>query len=259
MRLRRISLIFAALCMTAVPAFCGSLQDWEFNVNGTDYYPLNGDTFSSVLGLDASGFDVATGLGIFTLTFDPGVAGSYYIGAWFWDPSSVPFYNEYGVVNGAPVDGQTWQIDIPEYDTTSANLGFGTILDNLASGALNDTNSVPGTTSNYLLTCGAYGGGAVDTTCNDQVSMAQGFNFSLAANQEEVITLALSSTDPGGFSLEEIHPVDGANVTEADIFYQGTAATQGVGNVPEPASWLLFATGAAFLATLGMRRRWAKR
>ena len=261
MRYFKFSLILAALCMVALPAFCGSLQDWEFNINGTDYYPLLGETFSSVPGLDASGFNATTSLGSFTLTFNPGVGGSYYVGAWFFDPSSVPFYNEYGAVNGSPAAGQQWQIDIPEYDATSANLGSGTILDNLASGALNNTNSVTGTTSNYLFTCGANGSGGPDATCNDLVSMAQGFNFGLTASQEEVITLNLLSTDPGGFSLEDVHPVDGANSSESDVYYQATAVTQGVGgggNTPEPGSWLLVATGVAFLGA-GMRKRLAKR
>jgi hypothetical protein len=88
--------------------------------------------------------------------------------------------------------------------------------------------------------------------------MAQGFNFNLTASQQEVITLTLSSSNPGGFSLEAIHPVDGANTSETDIFYQATATGGGVSPVPEPASWLLLATGLAFLAA-GVRRRLAKR
>jgi len=257
---RRFSIVLAAFCLMVTPAFCQQLQDWEFNINGTDYYPAGGATFATVPGLNASGFNNSTSLGTFTITFDPGTAGSFYIGAWFFDPAAVPFYNEWGGVNGSPAAGQTWQIDIPEYDSSSPNLGNGTIIDNLAAGTLDDTNHVPGTTSNYLENCGAYTPGVgVNTSCNDLVSMALGFNFTLTAKQEEIITLALSSTNPGGFSLEDIHPVDGSNSSEVDVYYQGSASTQGVGGkVPEPATWVLLATGIAFLAA-GTRRRWARR
>lgn len=260
MRYRTLCMTFAAvLCVAVAPAFCtSSLQDWEFNVNGTDYYPAAGNTLATVPGLNASAFNATTGQGTLTLTFDPGAAGSYYVGAWFFDPASVPFYNEYGVVNGAAASGQTWQIDIPEYDATSANIGSGTIIDNLAAGTLSDTNSVPGGLTNYLDNCGANGGGAANANCNDLVSMAQGFNFTLAANQEEVITLNLSASNPGGFTLEDVHPVDGNNSSATDVFYSASAATETVGGggggggggstVPEPETWVLLAMSAVFLA-----------
>jgi hypothetical protein len=258
-------MIFAAvLCLAVAPAFCSTpaLQDWEFNVNGTDYYPAGGATLSTVPGLNSSAFNATTGLGTLTLTFDPGTAGSYYVGAWFFDPASVPFYNEYGVVNGTPASGQTWQIDIPEYDATSANIGSGTIIDNLAAETLDDTNTVPGTLSNYLFNCGANGGGSANPDCNDLVSMAQGFNFTLTAGEEEVITLSLSLSNPGGFTTEEVHPVDGHNTSATDVFYSGSAATESAvapppppppTTVPEPSTWVLLAMGVVFLAG-GARR-----
>src|SRR5271165_3189138 len=185
-----LAVVLAGMFVTS--AYPDSLQDWEFNVNGATYYPSGGSTFASVPGLDASAFSSATGLGTFELTFSPGAAGNYYVGAFFFDPASVPFYNEYGIVNGSAAAGQSWQIDIPQYDATSANNGAGTIIDNLAAGTLDDTNSITGTTSNYLNDCGANTlGGTPNTSCNDLVSMALGFNFSLAAGQSEVITLNL--------------------------------------------------------------------
>jgi hypothetical protein len=268
MRSRTKFLIFAALfCITAQPAF-SDIQDWEFNINGTDYYPAGGATFASVPGLNVSGFNTTTGIGTITLTFDPGTGGNFYIGAWIWNPAGVPFYNEYGAVNGSAASGQSWQIDVPEYDVTNdSNHGPGTILDNLAAGALSDTNSIPGTTSNYLQNCGANGGGAINTSCNGDVSMALGFSFSLAdSTQEEVITLNVSNSNPGGFSLEDVHPVDAANTSATDLYFSGSAVEQAVGSsgppppppaVPEPASYLLLATVAAFLG-IRMRTRLAK-
>jgi len=274
MNFRRLSLILVAFCMIALPAFSGELQDWEFNINGTDYYPAGGATFATVPGLNASGFNTTTSLGTFTITFSPGKAGSYYVGGWFFDPVATPFYNEYGVVNGSPVAGEQWEIGIPEYDATSAHLGTGTLIDDLVAGSLDDTNGVTGTLSNYLLTCGANTPpNPPNTACNDLVSMALGFSFTLTKTQSEYITFTLSSTNPGGFSIEDAHPVDGSNpgpaplaVTNlspvsAAIFLQGSAAITAPPpppTVPEPSTWLLLVSGGAFLAA-GMRRRLVKR
>jgi hypothetical protein len=258
----RFTTLFALLCLTVTPAFSSILQDWEFNINGTDYYPAGGATFGTVPGLDASGINTTTGLGSATITFSPGAAGSYYLGAWFFDPVAVPFYNEYGAKNGSPASGESWQIDIPEYDAVSANIGTGTIIDNLANGALNNTNTVPGTTTNYLHNCGAYGGGAANPNCNDIVSMALGFNFTLASNQYEVITLTLGTSNPGGFSLEDIHPVDGSNTTQSAVYFSASSMAVTVGTppppppgVPEPASAFLGVIGVALLTVGGARRR----
>ncbi len=248
---KSLTLLLACAFMPA--GFASSLQDWEFNVNGMDYYPANGNTFASVPGLDASAYSSATGQGSLTLTFNPGSPGSYYLGAFFFVPVGIPFYNEYGVVNGSPLTGQTWQIDIPEYDVTTPNHGSGTIVDNLAAGALNGINSVPGTNDNYLNGCGANGGGSSNANCNDFVSLAMGFNFTLNPGEEEVVTLNLSPTATDGFSLEAVHPVDGSNPTSTGIFYSGSAITQPAGGPPppispEPASWALLAGGIALLA-----------
>lgn len=260
-----IGILAAALFATA--AFPSSLQDWEFNINGTDYYPAGGATLGSVPGLDASAFNSTTGIGTITITFDPGAAGSYFVGGWFFDPVGVPFYNEYGQVNGSPDAGQSYEIDVPEYDVLSANHGAGTIVDDLAAGALTNTNTVPGTLSDYLFNCGANGGGAATAACNDFVSMALGFNFSLTADQEEVITLDLSSTDPGGFSLQDVHPIDGSNTAAASVFYSGSAVAEcsvncGGGGppppVPEP-SYTSFAAIGMVALTLILRKRLPKK
>ena len=250
-----LAILATGLCVPA--AFPSSLQDWEFNVNGTDYYPGGGATFGTVPGINASGYNQTTGQGTITFTYNPGSAGTYYFGAWFYVPVSTPDYNEYGIVNGSPAAGQQWQIDIPEYDASSLNHGNGTIIDNLASKSLNGTNSIPGTTSNFNDTCGANGGGAVTASCNDLVSMAMGFSFNLTSTQSEVITLTLGTNNPGGFSLEDVHPVDGNNATASDLFYSGSTATFNGGpppTTPEPATFGLFTVAAGVLAFAGRRR-----
>ncbi len=61
--------------------------------------------------------------------------------------------------------------------------------------------------SNFLNDCGGNGGGAADGTCNNDVSLAVGFNFALAAGGEAVITLTASSQPPaGGFFLQQLDP-----------------------------------------------------
>ena len=259
----RFGLAFFTAGIFATAAFASSLQDWQFNVNGTNYYPAAGDTLSDVPGLNSSAFNATTGQGTLTLTFDPGTAGTFDIGAWFYDPVGIPFYNEYGAVNGSPVSGQSWEIDVPEYDVASPNQGPGTIVDDLAAGALTDTNTVPGTEPNYLNNCGANGGGPVDTACNGYVSMAMGFSFTLTADQEEVITLDLSSSAPGGFSLADIHPVDGDDPTASAVYYSGSAVAEcsvgcGGTGVPEPSSSSFAAIAVVGLGLL-LRKRLLKR
>ena len=213
----QLAVIFVGLF--ASTAFPANLQDWEFNIGGTDYYPSGGATFATIPGLVVTSNATST---TYTVTFNPGSAGNYYVGAFFYDPAGVPFYNEYGAANGSAASNQQWQIDVPEYDVNSANHGPGTIIDNLANGTLDNTNHVPGSGNNYLNNC-------VGATCDDFVSLATGYHFTLGANQEEQISFVVSSTNPfpngSGFSVEDIHPVDGSNTIAADVYLSATAST----------------------------------
>jgi hypothetical protein len=258
----RLSKIFTVMIAGVfAPAFyASSLQDWEINVNGTDYFPSGGSTFASIANLTQSGFNSTTGLGTYQLTYTAGASGSFYIGAYFYVPAGIPFYNEYGAVNGSAAKGETWQIDSPEYSQTSLNRPAGTIVDNLASEALDNTNSVPGSTSNYLNNCGANGGSAANTACDDFVSMALGFSFSLSKGQTETVDFTVGTSAPTGFSLEDIHPVDGSNAAALDVYLSGsaTAGTQPPpppppSGAPEPASAGLVAAAVGVLAFAKMR------
>ena len=251
---RCIAVVFSALAF-ATAAFSSSLQDWEFNVNGTSYLASNGATTAQVPDLNLSGFNITTGQGTVQFVFNPGSAGTYYIAAWFFNAVSTPFYNEYGAQNGSPAAGQTWQIDIPDYDSDAVHTG--TIVANTAAGTLDNTNHIPGTTNDYTGSCSA------GASCNDATSMAMGFKFTLTSSQEEVINLLLSPTNPGGFYLEQVHPVDGANNSATDLFFSGVATTQPNSgpppppppppNSPEPTTWALLTIGLGMVILVKRR------
>jgi hypothetical protein len=247
------------------PAFyASSLQDWEFNINGTTYYPSKGSTFASIPGLTQTGFNSTTGLGTYQLAYTAGATGSFYIGAFFYVPVGIPFYNEYGATSGIASAGETWQVDVPEYDVVSANHGAGTIVDNLANEALNDRNSWGNgpTTGNYLNNCGANGGGSANSACNDFVSMALGFTFSLTKGQSETVDFTIA-TAPGsqtGIQLGDIHPVDGSNPAALAVYLDGSATPGSLpppppppSGVPEPASAGLAAMAVGLLAFAKLR------
>ncbi|HXM43703.1 MAG TPA: hypothetical protein VN924_20885 [Bryobacteraceae bacterium] len=243
-------LIITCVCLGVLglaPTMFADVTDYLFNANGTSYCPASSTvaTCSNYGGLAAvpglfSNLDTSnlgTGLGTVTLTYNPG-AGSYNVDFWLFEQLSQPGWNEYGNSGGSPAAGQSWQVDVPDYDYGGelGTPGAGTIIGNTQAGTLANTNYVPGSTDDYLLTC-TYG----LSTCNDYVSMAMGFNFTLAAGQEEVVSFNVSTTAPSsGFYLEQIHPVDGANATETDYYFTGSATSQPVGTTtPEPGSGML--------------------
>jgi hypothetical protein len=195
---------------------------------------------------------------------NPGAAGSYSVDAWIWDAISLPFFNEYGVQSGSAAAGQSWQIDIPDYESSSNHSG--TIIANTDANALDNTNHIPGgnATDNYSQACSG-------SNCNDFTSMAMGFNFNLTASQTETVSICVSSSEATAISdcgitasnplvLEQIHPVDGNNTSASDLFLVGDAVLGSVGppppppTTPEPASWGLLAAGAAVVGFVQRRR-----
>lgn len=258
--------IFAAAAVGLFGAYGSAvgatMYDYVFNVNGTTYCPpLSNNGCSNNGGTGAIPGAVSSinsnGVGTVSITFNPHLAGTYYINGWAASYLSVPAWNEYGVVNGSANTGQSYQIDVPDYESNGNHTG--TIIANTMANTLDNTNHIPGTTDNYLLGCGASGGAAADATCNDSVSMATGYKFTLTSSQEAVVTFDFSTTNPGGFSLEQIHPVDGNNNSESDYFLSSTLTIESpctgpnCGVVPEPASWPVVLTLGA-VAVLVWRR-----
>jgi hypothetical protein len=222
------------------------LQESLFDLNGTTYH----NTFA-VPGLNAAGFDGTTGLGVLTLTFAPGSPGAYHFTAFLDHQLHVPFYDEFGSVFGPPPAGVSWQIDEPGFGDGNR---IGTIFDNAMNNALDNTNHVPGTTSNFLNDCGANTPPApVDPTCNNDVSMALGFNFILAADEQAVIQIRASLSEPvAGFYLRQNSP----DLSQTSALYlDASLAILDTQPVPEPASIMVLAAGLAGVAGVVWRRR----
>lgn len=207
-----------------------SLQEFGINVNGVVTDTGTGANPFTVSGVNASGFNQSTGLGVLTFTFDPGKAGTYYVN-WFLDSElSVPFYNEFGMVNGTLPSGVSYQIDDP---------WSGSIYSNFSQNSLNDTNSIPGGVDNYLNNCSG-------PNCDGDVSLALGFSFTLTANEYAVVTIDTSTTNPGGFNLEQVHPIDANNPAATEMFLSGGVNIQPINsNTPEPGSLVLVAIAGA--------------
>jgi PEP-CTERM motif-containing protein len=246
----------AQSCSVSPTASC-SLQEGAYSVGGVTTL----DDFSA---FDQSGYDTSygTGLGTLVYTFDPGASGTYNFDVVVEEGVSTPFFNEYGAASGTAAAGETYEIG-NDYNAGlgGEDLATSTIYSDVsANGALPNTNAIPGTTSNYSDAC-------TGPSCNGDVALALGFNFTLTSTEEATITLNFSPTAPAAGSgdvLEQVHPVDSSNNSAVDFYFTGNEVTStvsggggGTTGVPEPSTLPLLGMGLAGLCLLKMRRQLA--
>jgi hypothetical protein len=184
----------------------------------------------------ASGLLDSEGLGTINLSVT-GV-GSHFLGL-FVDHEVTEdlntFFNEYGTAIGAPAAGQSWEIDEPGFDLLRVPLGdiYDNFVDSddLTGSALDGTNGVP------------FGS-------EDDVSMALGWDVTLAAGETAVASFTLSRAQPtGGFYLSHTDPD-----SQTTIYFSSTQTIRGGGsNVPD-GGWTLAMLGAS-VTLMGAARR----
>ena len=173
----------------------------------------------------ASGLLDSQGLGTINLSVT-GV-GNHFLGLFVdheIDQVLNTFFNEYGTAVGGPSAGQSWEIDEPGWV-------FGDIFTNFSGSALDDTNGVP-------------------SGSEDDVSMALGWDVTLAAGETALASFTVSTNQPtGGFYLSQTDPD-----SQATIYFSSTKQIRSnTPNVPD-GGWTLAMLGAS-LTLMGAVRR----
>lgn len=225
----------ATLALGAAPAQATVINLFEYglHIDGVNSFatdPLPG-------GVAAGGFDFASGLGSLSVTVSG--ASDHNVIAYFdheIDQTVNTFFNELGGTGGALGAGQSWEIDEPGFL-------FGDIYDNWQAGSLDNSN-------------------ALDIAENaDDVSMALGFDFTLAASQTAVVTFFLDVINNApAFFLTQFDPdsIAAQLAGPNQLFFWATLEIRGdeepPTGVPEPGTLLLLAGGLLALARVRRTR-----
>jgi len=231
-RLLLVVVMLLACGSYAVPACADiGLYDWSVNIDGTvSNIGLSGDPVPG--GMDTSLFDDVTGLGTITVTIS--APGDHFVGLFVdheIDQTVNTYFNETGAAVGTPAAGQTWEIDEPGWVN-------GDIYENL------QWSDATGSWLDNGIGTSIYG----DTAFPDDVSMAIGWEFSVALGFPAIVEFYLSDVAPlGGFYLIHNDPDSGASVYFSSDFSV----------VPLPGAVVLAGIGLGVAGRLigGKRRR----
>jgi len=229
-----LSLMFTGAMATGAKAATIDLYDYEYNIDGALSLPLLGDPVP--VEADETLFDDLTGLG--TIEVSVTGVGDHFVGLFVdheIDELINTYFNELGSTSGAPAAGQTWEIDEPD-------VIFGDIIANFENSAF----GVPGSDLDNAIGAGF----------PDDVSMALGWDFTLAAGETATIDFNLSEIAPAGFYLAHTDPDSNATVYFSSTLAIAPTGGPGPAPIPEPSTVILLGLGMAGLAAT--RRRWGK-
>ncbi len=248
-----------ALSLVAGPAVLADtteLQDSYISISGPGGSILGASSELSPSGsgtgysYSSTGFDNGSGFssstyGTYTVKLTAAVSGTYKIAGYFDAELTLPYFNEYAAVNGSAASGQSYEVGDPQTSTI--------VADTLAN-ALTNVNGIPQGTDNE-----------VGKGTNGDVSFAMNFSEVLVAGDVETVTFAITTTNPGGFNIEQVHPVDGENNAQTVAYFAAAESVVAPGctvncgpppppGMPEPGSLVLLGTA---LGLLGVAKKFA--
>ena len=229
---------FIGLGISSANAAIINLFDYGFNIDGSGTNFQDGDFGGGLPGnVDASLFNFSTGIGQIDISFSG--AGTHNALTFLdheIDQATNTFFNEnaFDYNSGSLGAGQSWEIDEPEYV-------FGDIYSNYMANTLDNSN--------------AFG---LDV---DDVSMALGWDFALAAGQTGIASFFTSTSKDdadawGGFYLEHYDPDSESQTgiyTASVFFWSDLSIVDVPTGLAEPGTLGLVLFG--MLSVFGLRRR----
>jgi hypothetical protein len=166
--LRAVAALALVCSMACTASAVTTLWAWAYNLNGV-YTPFASPTVVPPSSFDDTAFSYLTGQGRITYEHRPAAPGAYkFLAGFDLDIDFPAFLDEYVVLVGSPVAGQSWEVDDPV---------FGDMFLNLQAGTLDGFNAVP-------------------ATLPGDVGAALGWDYALASGQYAVITLDISPNVP---------------------------------------------------------------